>query len=327
MDTKLYEALLKQLEMTNGEQVVFWGASLFLKGFLEKYSTEKYNIKGIIDNNSSKWGEYFCGYKIIPRQELKSLQPVSIIFTIKNYSEATYNKTKKIIYALKYPHINILPNIFKEENFSNNNIYVVKDNVRKKIDYIPGIDISFIGSNNTIEIGEKALLHFFDSKMLLGSNNKIRIGASERLFQSVFIRCKNNTEFILGKDCSICSGYICLDDNLKVQIGDDCMFSAQIYIRAGDGHTIYDVNTKEILNAPERESIIIGNHVWLASSVSVLKNTRIADNTVVARGAIVTKKFDEPNVILAGNPAKIVKSGVNWSRKSIEDFKVECGIV
>ena len=35
----------------------------------------------------------------------------------------------------------------------------------------------------------------------------------------------------------------------------------------------------------------------------------IADNSIVGWGSIVTKEFNEPNVIIAGIPAKIVKRG------------------
>ena len=40
----------------------------------------------------------------------------------------------------------------------------------------------------------------------------------------------------------------------------------------------------------------------------------------VGWGSIVTKRFDEPNVILAGIPAKVVKRGVNWNRKCINKY-------
>lgn len=323
MNTKLHEALLAQLEMTRGQNVVFWGASLFLKEFLEKYPTKQYNIKGIVDNNSFKWGSTFCEYPILPPQKLKTLEPVSIIFTIKNSNRKIYKDVLNLVDHFSYSQISLLPNIFRNENFCNNEIYIIKDNIRRKTDYIPGLTICFLGNNNTIEIDENTVSHFFDCKLILESNNHISIDSSKYVFQSVVFRCKKNTELIIGKNCSICSGHFCIDDNLKIQIGEDCMFSAQIYVRAGDGHTIYDINTNEIINNPEKECITIGNHVWIGNSACILKNTKIADNTIIARGATVTKKFEEPNVILAGSPAKIIKTGVNWSRKSIEAFKLE----
>lgn len=47
----------------------------------------------------------------------------------------------------------------------------------------------------------------------------------------------------------------------------------------------------------------------------ILKGSQISNNTVVGAGTIVTKKYEEPNCILAGNPAKIVKRNIDWDRK------------
>jgi acetyltransferase-like isoleucine patch superfamily enzyme len=40
----------------------------------------------------------------------------------------------------------------------------------------------------------------------------------------------------------------------------------------------------------------------------------IADHSVVGTGSVVTKPSPEPGVILAGNPARVVKQGISWSR-------------
>jgi carbonic anhydrase/acetyltransferase-like protein (isoleucine patch superfamily) len=50
----------------------------------------------------------------------------------------------------------------------------------------------------------------------------------------------------------------------------------------------------------------IGDNVWLGDHATVLKGVTIGDNSVVAARAVVTR--DVPaNVIVAGNPAKVVK--------------------
>ena len=84
-----------------------------------------------------------------------------------------------------------------------------------------------------------------------------------------------------------------------------------------DAHTITDLEGK-VLNYAE--SIEIGRHVWVGKDVKIDKNVRICDHSIVGWGSIVTKRFDEPNVIIAGTPAKIVKRGVNWDRKSINKY-------
>lgn len=322
MYSKLYKDLLQQLETTQGQKVFFWGASIFLKDFLQKYPLEQYNIKGIIDCNPFKWKEMYCGYNIISPDELKNEEGnVTIIFTIKNSNRQVYNEIKKYIRRLDYENKTVLlPNIFINNNYSsNNNIYIIKDGIKKKVDSILGLDIQFDGNNNNIEI--QVPFQFYNSKITLESGCNIKIGPTKHFCQNMTFRCKNNSQLLIGSDYSMCGGHIIMDEDLIIKIGNDCMFSAQIYIRAGDGHTIYENTTKEILNKPEKDCITIGNHVWLGSTTTILKNTKIANNTVVARKAVVTKNFNEEFVVIAGNPAKVIKSGINWSRKRISEFE------
>lgn len=57
--------------------------------------------------------------------------------------------------------------------------------------------------------------------------------------------------------------------------------------------------------------------------VKIGKNTKIPDDSIVGWGSIVTKVFHEPNIILAGIPAKIVKRGINWDRRCINKYLLE----
>ena len=57
----------------------------------------------------------------------------------------------------------------------------------------------------------------------------------------------------------------------------------------------------------ETGSIIIGRNVWIGNNVTILKNSEIGENTIVATGAVVSGKFGA-NLIVGGVPAKIIKS-------------------
>ena len=68
----------------------------------------------------------------------------------------------------------------------------------------------------------------------------------------------------------------------------------------------------------------IGNRVVINGVTLYLQEDRshvsIGDNSIVGWGSIVTRRFDEPNVILAGIPAKVVKRGINWDRRSLNKY-------
>ena len=60
-------------------------------------------------------------------------------------------------------------------------------------------------------------------------------------------------------------------------------------------------------------TIEIQNHVWLGYNVNINKGVIIEENSVVAGHSLVTKSAPS-NSIVAGLPAKVVKTGITWSR-------------
>lgn len=44
----------------------------------------------------------------------------------------------------------------------------------------------------------------------------------------------------------------------------------------------------------------------------ICKGVSIPDNSVIGVGSVVTKSFNESNVIIAGNPAVVKKQGIHW---------------
>jgi acetyltransferase-like isoleucine patch superfamily enzyme len=59
--------------------------------------------------------------------------------------------------------------------------------------------------------------------------------------------------------------------------------------------------------APIRvEPVILGDNVWIAAQAGILPGTRIGANSVVGFGAVCAGVFPD-NVVIAGNPAKVIK--------------------
>ena len=88
----------------------------------------------------------------------------------------------------------------------------------------------------------------------------------------------------------------------EIVVGDGVMMANGTYITDSDWHTVYDRTRRADAVTP----VHIGDNVWLGDHATVLKGVTIGENSVVAARSVVTR--DVPaNVIVAGNPARVVR--------------------
>lgn len=173
------------------------------------------------------------------------------------------------------------------------------------------------GNNNTVNLGTIILRY---SNILGMSGLKLIIGQLPGLGAGVS-RVVNNCRVDIGNRVVINGVTLYLqEDKSNVSIGEDSQLSWGIDIWCTNAHTITNLKGEPINFA---QSIEIGKHVWVGKDVKIGKNTKIPDNSIVGWGSIVTKVFNEPNIILAGIPAKIVKRGINWDRRCINKYLLE----
>lgn len=172
------------------------------------------------------------------------------------------------------------------------------------------------GNNNKIVFAESAYGIRNVVIRVHGSNNLIQVGkdfASDGLSFSIE---DDNNKIIVGENCHG-GGHseFATIEGTNIIIGDDCMFSANITIRTGDSHSIMKATTRVRIN--KSKSVIIGRHVWIGNTALIFKGTEIGSYSVVAGGAVVTgRKFPE-NCIIGGNPATVIKEGIDWCSERI----------
>lgn len=92
-------------------------------------------------------------------------------------------------------------------------------------------------------------------------------------------------------------------DVCEIHIGDNCMLApgVQIYTATHPLDPVERNSGKEYA-----KPVIIGDNVWIGGHAIINPGVTIGDNVVIASGAVVTK--DVPNnVVVGGNPARIIK--------------------
>ena len=203
-----------------------------------------------------------------------------------------------------------------EKTDQNNNYCSLPDDVN-----LDQIIINQQGENNKIIIGSNIKLFGAIRITIIGDNNTIHIKDNLIIKRNLHISIYPGGPRFKGNNCSVFidekSNFNgdnivleCGEENTSISIGKECLFAKNIKITTTDNHTIYDCSTNERINAPG--DVIIGNHVWFCENVTVLNNTRIGNESVVACNAIVTGKTFPNNVVIAGIPAKIIKNNINW---------------
>lgn len=56
------------------------------------------------------------------------------------------------------------------------------------------------------------------------------------------------------------------------------------------------------------EDIIIGKKCWIGMNSVILPGVKLGNHTIVGAGSVVTKSFPDGDVVIAGNPAKLIEN-------------------
>ncbi|MCF8891227.1 sugar O-acetyltransferase, partial [Priestia megaterium] len=92
-------------------------------------------------------------------------------------------------------------------------------------------------------------------------------------------------------------------DICEVRFGDNCLLGPSVHIYTAT----HPIDPNERNSGKEyAKPIIFGDNVWIGGSSVINPGVKIGDNVVIASGSVVTKDIPN-NVVVGGNPAKIIK--------------------
>ncbi|MCG7376432.1 sugar O-acetyltransferase [Paenibacillus sp. ACRSA] len=92
-------------------------------------------------------------------------------------------------------------------------------------------------------------------------------------------------------------------DVCEVRIGDHCLMGPDVHIYTAT----HPLDPVQRAAGPEYgKPVTIGNNVWIGGRAIINPGVNIGHNVVIASGAVVTKDVPD-NVVVGGNPARIIK--------------------
>lgn len=123
---------------------------------------------------------------------------------------------------------------------------------------------------------------------------------------SIYLEARSLSAVIkIGANTFINNNCVIVADKSSIIIGRDALIGTNVEIMDSDFHSIENGDRKSAnYNC---KGILIGNNVFIGNNVKILKGVEIGNNCVIGNGSVVTKSFPE-NVIIAGVPAKIIRS-------------------
>ena len=106
----------------------------------------------------------------------------------------------------------------------------------------------------------------------------------------------------IGDNCLICS-YLVTKEPYLLEIGNNVIVSTNVSFITHD-------RSPKIWNGwgDLYGRIKIGSNSFIGENATILYGVELPENTLVAAGAVVTKSFREPGIVIGGNPAKIIGS-------------------
>ncbi|TXF77554.1 acyltransferase [Chryseobacterium sp.] len=149
---------------------------------------------------------------------------------------------------------------------------------------------TFVTGPGTIRFGENCIFGTKGGGFHYGGSIELqtRLGAAEiSIAENV---ATNNNLFICSAN--------------RIRIGAGTFIGQNVTLMDFEAHGTEPEKRNEM---GEIGTVNIHENVWIGNNVTILKNSEIGKNSIVATGAVVSGKFP-PNVIIGGIPAKVIKN-------------------
>jgi acetyltransferase-like isoleucine patch superfamily enzyme len=162
-------------------------------------------------------------------------------------------------------------------------------------------------------------LEVYGNVILRSKTGNIKIGDGVKLISSswrsstgalnhpVKLRTfSNDAKIVIESDCGL-NGTCIISRSTVIHIGAETIIAPNVTIMDSDFHTPWPPEKRMAYSGSERDApVTIGKRVWIGANSIILKGVTIGNGAVIGAGSIVVKDIP-PNVMAAGNPARVVK--------------------
>lgn len=121
---------------------------------------------------------------------------------------------------------------------------------------------------------------------------------------------------VLGEKCEIFPDVEFGSEPYLITIGDNVRITNGVRFATHDGG-VHVLRNMGVDNIDVFGKIIIGDNVFIGWNSIILPNVTIGNNVVIGAGSIVTHSIPD-NCVVAGNPAKIIKSIDEYKEDAIK---------
>jgi carbonic anhydrase/acetyltransferase-like protein (isoleucine patch superfamily) len=145
--------------------------------------------------------------------------------------------------------------------------------------------------------------------------NKLTIYKIKRKLFPYLLKSNDIINYLRNNGIQIGKGTIFYDPGKSIiDTTRPCLLSIGEYCKITSGVTILTHDySRSVLRRVygdiigEASQTVIGNNVFIGINAIILMGTRIGNNVIVGAGAVVSGKIPD-NVVIAGNPAKVVRT-------------------
>jgi acetyltransferase-like isoleucine patch superfamily enzyme len=185
----------------------------------------------------------------------------------------------------------------------------------------------FYGPASGILLGENARVQRLSCLSAEKPDARVSVGADSVIYENAKIEAYGQGRIEIGE--GVILGDVRIYARASIRIGARVVSSWNVFIQDFDPHPVepelralqmrqmtenFRPSYRPAKAAPELSwvfpvaSIEIGDDVWLGANCTIMKGARIGAGSVVAASAVVTGGDYPPRSILAGVPAKVIKT-------------------